>query len=97
MFLAEIERMIKELTEPKMNWREILRQQIQATIRNDYTFSRPSQVKVGIQVLYLPGMNFDQQIDCAIGIDMSGSIGDDQARIFLSEVKGIMDEFKEYN
>ena len=42
-------------------------------------------------------MNFDQQIDAAIGIDMSGSIGDDQAKIFLSEVKGIMDEFKEYN
>ena len=40
---GEIERMIKDLTEPKMNWREILRQQIQATIRNDYTFSRPSR------------------------------------------------------
>ena len=25
---AEIERMIKELTEPKMNWRELLQQQI---------------------------------------------------------------------
>jgi predicted metal-dependent peptidase len=39
---AEVQRMIKELTEPKMNWREIIRQQIQSTIRNDYTFSRPS-------------------------------------------------------
>ena len=93
---AEIERMIKDLTEPKMNWREILRQQIQATIRNDYTFSRPSRKGWHTGVV-LPGMNFDQQIDCAIGLDMSGSIGDDQARIFLSEVKGICDEFKEYN
>lgn len=93
---AEIERMIKDLTEPKMNWREILRQQIQATIRNDYTFSRPSRKGWHTGVV-LPGMNFDQQIDCAIGLDMSGSIGDDQARVFLSEVKGICDEFKEYN
>jgi predicted metal-dependent peptidase len=93
---GEIERMIKELTEPKMNWREILRQQIQATIRNDYTFSRPSRKGWHTSVI-LPGMNFDQQIDCAIGIDMSGSIGDSQAKVFLSEVKGIMDEFKEYN
>tara|TARA_B100001057_G_scaffold419323_1_gene439027 strand:- start:522 stop:1790 length:1269 start_codon:yes stop_codon:yes gene_type:complete len=93
---AEIERMIKELTEPKMNWREILRQQIQATIRNDYTFSRPSRKGWHTGVV-LPGMNFDQQIDCAIAFDMSGSIGDDQAKDFLSEVKGIMDEFKEYN
>ncbi len=93
---GEIERMIKDLTEPKMNWREILRQQIQATIRNDYTFSRPSRKGWHTGVV-LPGMNFDQQIDCAIGLDMSGSIGDDQAKIFLSEVKGICDEFKEYN
>ena len=93
---AEIERMIKELTEPKMNWREILRQQIQATVRNDYTFSRPSRKGWHTGVV-LPGMNFDQQIDCAIAFDMSGSIGNDQAKDFLSEVKGIMDEFKEYN
>ena len=93
---GEIERMIKDLTEPKMNWREILRQQIQATIRNDYTFSRPSRKGWHTGVV-LPGMNFDQQIDCAIGLDMSGSIGDAQARVFLSEVKGICDEFKEYN
>ena len=93
---AEVERMIKDMTEPKMNWREILRQQIQATIRNDYTFSRPSRKGWHTGVV-LPGMNFDQQIDCAICFDMSGSIGDDQAVNFLSEVKGIMDEFKEYN
>ena len=93
---GEIERMIKQLTEPKMNWREILRQQIQATIKNDYTFSRPSRKGWHTGVV-LPGMNFDQQIDAAIAIDMSGSIGDDQAGIFLTEVKGIMDEFKEYN
>ena len=93
---AEIERMIMELTEPKMNWREILRQQIQATVKNDYTFSRPSRKGWHTGVV-LPGMNFDQQIDCAIAFDMSGSIGNDQAKDFLSEVKGIMDEFKEYN
>ena len=92
---AEISRMIKDLTEPKMNWREILRQQIQSTIRNDYTFSRPSR-KGWHTGAILPGMNFEETIDIAIGIDMSGSIGDDQAKDFLSEVKGIMDEYKDY-
>src|SRR6056300_461205 len=91
----EVARMIKDLTEPKMNWREILRQQIQSTIRNDYTFSRPSR-KGWHTGAILPGMNFEETIDIAIGIDMSGSIGDDQAKDFLSEVKGIMDEYKDY-
>ena len=92
---AEIARMIKDLTEPKMNWREILRQQIQSTIRNDYTFSRPSR-KGWHTGAILPGMNFAETIDICIGLDMSGSIGDDQARDFLSEVKGIMEEYKDY-
>ena len=92
----EVQRIIKELTEPKMNWRELLRQQIQSTIRNDYTFSRPSR-KGWHTGAVLPGMNFMDTIDVAIGIDMSGSIGDSQAKVFLSEVKGIMDEYKDYN
>ena len=79
-----------------MNWRELLRQQIQSTIRNDYTFSRPSR-KGWHTGAILPGMNFMDTIDVAIGIDMSGSIGDSQAKVFLSEVKGIMDEYKDYN
>ena len=93
---GEIARMIKELTEPKMNWREILRQQIQSTIRNDYTFSRPSR-KGQMTGAILPGMNYDETIDICISLDMSGSIGDRQARDFLSEIKGIMDEYKDYN
>ena len=93
---AEIQRMIKELTEPKMNWREILRQQIQSTIKSDYTYMRPNR-KGWHTGAILPGMNFDETIDICIGLDMSGSIGDSQAQDFLSEVKGIMDEYKDYN
>jgi predicted metal-dependent peptidase len=92
---GEIARMIKELTEPKMNWRELLRQQIQSTIRNDYTFSRPSR-KGQMTGAILPGMNFEETIDLCICLDMSGSIGDDQAKDFLGEIKGIMDEYKDY-
>ena len=92
---GEIARMIKELTEPKMSWRELLRQQIQSTIRSDYTFTRPSR-KGWHTGAILPGMDFDETIDIAVALDMSGSIGDKQARDFLSEIKGIMDEYKDY-
>ena len=92
---GEISRMIKELTEPKMNWRELLRQQIQSTIKSDFTFSRPSR-KGWHTGAILPGMNFQDTIDICIGIDMSGSIGDIQAQDFLGEVKGIMDEYQDY-
>lgn len=93
---AEIQRMIKDLTEPKMNWRQILRQQIQSIIRNDYTWTRPSR-KGWHTGAVLPGMNFEETIDLCISIDMSGSISDSQAKDFISEIKGIMDEYKDYN
>lgn len=92
---GEIQRLIKELTEPKMNWRQLLRQQIQSSIKSDYTFIRPSR-KGWHTGAILPGMNFEETIDLCVAIDMSGSIGDTQAKDFLSEVKGIMDEYKDY-
>ena len=93
---GEVQRMIKELTEPQMNWREIISQQIQSTIKNDFTFQRPNR-KGWQSGAILPGQNFDEQIDCCIALDMSGSIGNDQAKDFLGEVKGIMEQFKDYN
>ena len=90
-----VQRLIKELTEPKMNWRELIQQQIQSTIKSDYTFSRPSR-KGWHTGAILPGMNFDETIDICVAIDMSGSIGNAQAADFLGEVKGIMDQFKDY-
>ena len=93
---AAIQRLIKDLTEPKMNWREVLRMNIQSIIRNDYSFTRPSRKGWGTGAI-LPGLKNDDTIDVAIAIDMSGSIGLEDARVFLSEVKGIMDQYEDFN
>ena len=92
---AGVQRMIQQLTEPKMNWRELLRQQIQSTIKSDFTMSRPNRKSWHTGAI-LPGMNFADTIDICIGLDMSGSIGNKQAADFLGEIKGIMDEYKDY-
>jgi predicted metal-dependent peptidase len=44
----------------------------------------------------LPGMRQDTTIDVAIAVDMSGSIGTEDATVFLSEVKGIMDQYEDF-
>lgn len=93
---ASVARMIKELTEPKMNWRELLRQQIQSTIKTDYSFSRPNR-KGWHTGAILPGMKFDETIDIAVSLDMSGSITNEMSMDFITELKGIMDEYKDYN
>lgn len=92
---AEISRMVRELTEPKINWRDVIRQQIQSLIRNDYSFMRPNR-KGWHTGAILPGSNFDNTIDICLSLDMSGSISDEQALDMLTEVKGITDEFKDF-
>jgi predicted metal-dependent peptidase len=92
---ASVQRMIKEFTEPKMNWREILRQQIQSTIKDDYSFMRPNRKGWHINAI-LPGTQFKETIDICVSIDMSGSIGDEQAKDFMSEIKGIMQEYQDF-
>lgn len=92
---AAVERMIRDMTEPKMNWRQIIRQQIQSTIKNDYTFQRPSRKGWHVGAI-LPGMNYLETIDIAVALDMSGSISNEMGMDFLGEIKNIMDEFKDY-
>jgi len=92
---AGVMRMIKELTEPKMNWRELLRMQIQSTIKHDFSFARPNRKSWHTGAI-LPGQNLQDTIDICVAIDMSGSIGNAQAEDFLGEVKGIMEEYQDY-
>jgi len=92
---AGIMRMIKDMTEPKISWRDLVRQEIQSIIRNDYSFTRPNRKSMHSGAI-LPGMKEATTIDIGISIDMSGSIGQEDATVFLSEVKGIVDQYEDF-
>ena len=92
---AGVARMISDFTEPKMDWRQLLRMSIQSILKSNFSFSRPNR-KSQHSGAVLPGMMNEETIDVSIGIDMSGSISNAQAKDFLSEVKGIMDEYVDF-
>jgi predicted metal-dependent peptidase len=92
---AGIMRMIKNMTEPKMDWRQLVQQEIQSIVRNDYSFTRVNRKSMHSGAI-LPGMKEATTIDVAISIDMSGSIGEEDATVFLSEIKGIMDQYEDF-
>jgi predicted metal-dependent peptidase len=93
---AAIKRLIQDMTEPKMNWRELLQMNIQSIVRSNYSFSRPSR-KGWASGAILPGMIPEQTIDIAIALDMSGSIGQNEISIFLGEVSGILAQYTDYS
>ena len=92
---AGVARMISDFTEPKMDWRELLRMNIQSILKSNFSFTRPNR-KSQMSGAILPGMMNDETVDVCCGIDMSGSISDKQAKDFISEVKRIMDEYVDF-
>lgn len=92
---AGVARLIKDFTEPKMDWRQLLRMQIQSIVKSNFSFSRPNRKSQHCGAV-LPGLMNEETIDVSIAIDMSGSISDTQAKDFMSEVKGIMEEYKDF-
>ena len=92
---AGVKRLIEDMTAPKMNWRELLRMQLESTIKSDYTWMRSSRKGWHMDAV-MPGMKLDPMIDIAVSLDASGSISPKMLNDFLSEVGGIMEQFPAY-
>ena len=90
-----VKRLLRDLTEPVIGWKELLQQQIQSTIKNDYTWARPSRKGWHMDAI-MPGLKPGEMIDVCIAMDQSGSISEEDGKAFLGEIKGIMEAFDEY-
>lgn len=90
-----VRRLINNLTNPQLNWRELIQQQIQSQVKSDYSWMRPSRRGWHMDSI-LPGTDLAETIDVCIAIDTSGSMGDGQLRDLLSEVKGIMESYDDF-
>ena len=92
---AGVRRLIKDLTAPQLDWRSLLQQQIQSTMRTDYTWQRASRKGWDMDAV-MPGSDFDKEIDICVSIDASGSMTDEMLRDILSEIKGIMEIYTSF-
>ena len=90
-----VKRLINKLTNPQLNWRELIRQQVQSLVRADFTWARMNRKGQHLDAI-LPGSNFAETIDVSVSIDASGSMSEGMLRDILSEVKGIMESFDNF-
>jgi predicted metal-dependent peptidase len=88
-----VDRLLQELLEPKVDWREQLREYVKAVCRAK---DKSSWRKVNRRFLstgtYMPSMIGERVGHLVIAIDTSGSIGNKELAEFLAEVKGIAEE-----
>lgn len=90
-----VERLIKDVTNPTMPWRELIQTNLTSSIKQDYSFARPNRRGWHMDAV-MPGMTPGEEIDVDIAIDMSGSISNRQAAQFLAEIGSMMDMFDGY-
>jgi len=92
---GDIKRLVKSMTEPKMDWRQLLNTSILSLLKSDFTWMRQSRKSRSMGV-YLPGQDNDTMVDLGIGLDVSGSIDNKMLADFMGEVGGIMQQFQDF-
>ena len=88
---AEMARMVDFFLQPKLPWRSLLAQQLSATARNDYSYTRPSSRRGDPAVF--PGLR-SEEINLVVAVDTSGSIREAEITQFLSEINAIKGQIR---
>lgn len=88
-------RELEQLLEPKVDWREVLREFVKATCSAKDTSSwRRVNRRFLSTGMYMPSMVGEKVGHLVVGVDTSGSVGSAELAEFLSEVKGIAEEVR---
>lgn len=89
---AGIARLVQEILEPKVDWKQLLRNLIDQVARNDYNWQTPNRrfIHSGI---YVPGIKSRELGTVVVAEDTSGSVGQKALDQFNSELTSIVEEF----
>ena len=86
---GDLELLINEFVDPKIDWRTALRHMIEVTARNDYNWMKPSRSWLA-HGHFLPGLLSNELGEIVIAVDTSGSVSDNTLKQFASEISSIM-------
>ena len=87
---GKIPRAISELLEPKIDWREVLREFVSSSVKgkDEYTWRRMNKRHMANDI-YLPSVDNETIGEIVVAIDTSGSIGSAEITEFATELVSI--------
>lgn len=88
---SSVSALVKDILEPRLDWRVILRDTVVSFSKNDFRWSPPAKKHLW-QDTYLPSVCAEELV-VAVGVDSSGSISEKEYQEFLAEVRGIGEQF----
>lgn len=89
---AGLERLVKEATRSKTDYRSIMSRFVTEVARNDYSWRRPNRRY--IPRMYLPSLYSEECGPIAVGVDTSGSVDDVMLGQYQAAVRTIVEDVK---
>ena len=89
---GSVQRLVDEILAPQINWREHVRLLITGKIGfRGETWTRPNRRRLVLNpITIMPGRNGYGCNTVVIGVDTSGSVGDDEMAVFMGELGGVL-------
>ena len=90
-----LRRLVDELLNPKVPWQDILRTTLlKVASRDAHTWTKPHKRRLITQGVVLPSYTGFGAGTIVVAVDTSGSIGEKELRVFLTELQSILDMAK---
>jgi predicted metal-dependent peptidase len=89
---AGLSRLVDQVLNPKVDWREVLRRFVTKCNTETRTFARPNRRFIS-QGLYMPSVSGEALGEICFAVDCSGSIGQHELDMFSAEIKAVKDDF----
>jgi len=90
---AGLERLVSEVLNPKVDWREVLQRFVEKCRNDSRSFARPNRRYVS-QGMYLPSPDGVAMGELLFAVDCSGSVGPDELNQFAAEVITVHEDHK---
>jgi predicted metal-dependent peptidase len=87
---GDISRMLDELLNPKLDWKTLLSNYMNAFAKEDYSYQRPN--KRFMPDFFLPGMHSESLGEICFACDASGSVSQADFTAYLNEINYVKEE-----
>jgi predicted metal-dependent peptidase len=89
---ASLARMIDEMMEPRVPWKEILSRFLDQHVKSDYSWTHPNRAYLNMGIVY-PSLKQPAYGQVVVGVDTSGSMDYEMLKGACSEVLGCLNTY----
>lgn len=90
---ANMKRVVQEVLNPKVDWRDVLHRFVQKVRTDDRTWARPNRRFIS-QGVYLPSITGEQLGEIVFAVDCSGSVSPKELDQFAAELRTVQEDLR---